>query len=207
MSYKGIDVSRWQSEIDWQKVARSGVVDFAIIKAGGSDDGFYTDSYFERNYAGAKAAGIPVGAYYIVGPRCQTRVDGRFDAQRFIQIIAGKKFEYPVVLDFELPPTWSRAGNTDAAIGFCDEMESAGFYVSIYASDISGFMDRLELSRLGQFDKWVASYGREPQHVKVYGMWQTSDSGSVPGIRKAVDTDIAYHNFPEIMKRKHLNGY
>lgn len=204
---KGIDVSHWQGDINWSKVAKSGLVDFAILKAGGSDDGFYTDSKFEKNYREAKQHGIPVGAYYIVGPRCQSATDGKYDAVRFLQIIAGKKFEYPVVMDFELPPTWSKDGNTKAVKAFCEEMEKHKYYVSIYASDISGFMDRLYSSELSAYDKWVARYGSKPQHIKVYGMWQYSSSGSVPGINGPVDLDEAYHDFPEIMKRNHLNGY
>ena len=60
---KGIDVSHWQGTIDWNKVKAAGI-EFAIIKAGGSDAGTYTDSKWEANYKGAKAAGIPIGAYF-----------------------------------------------------------------------------------------------------------------------------------------------
>ena len=63
---KGIDVSGWQGNIDFDKVKKSGIT-FVIIKAGGSDDGFYTDSYFESNYKKAVKAGLKVGSYYIVG--------------------------------------------------------------------------------------------------------------------------------------------
>ena len=83
----GIDVSRWQGDIDWTKVREAGI-EFAIIKAGGSDDGFYTDSKFEKNYKGAKEAGISVGAYYIVGSKCVSRIDGVSDANRFINSLS-----------------------------------------------------------------------------------------------------------------------
>ena len=82
----GIDVSRHQLTIDWTAVKNSGI-EFAIIKAGGSDDGFYEDSTFQRNYAGAKGAGLAVGAYYIVGSKCISREDGIADAKRFLKII------------------------------------------------------------------------------------------------------------------------
>ena len=85
---KGIDVSHWQGTIDWNKVKAAGIK-FAIIKAGGSDAGFYTDSKWEANYKGAKAAGIPIGAYYFVGKDCVTAAAGKADAERFIQILKG----------------------------------------------------------------------------------------------------------------------
>ena len=97
MTRKGIDVSHWQGTIDWNKVKKAGI-EFAIIKAGGSDAGFYTDSKWEANYKGAKAAGIPIGAYYFVGKDCVTAAAGKADAERFLQILKGKQLEYPVYI-------------------------------------------------------------------------------------------------------------
>lgn len=71
--FRGIDVSHWQGDINWASVKADGI-NFAIIKAGGSDDGFYTDSKFETNYNEAVKAGISVGAYYFVGKKvCVSR--------------------------------------------------------------------------------------------------------------------------------------
>lgn len=153
---KGIDVSRYQQNVNWELV-KAGGINFAIIKAGGSDDGFYTDSTFEKNYAGAKTIGMPIGAYYIVGPLCISREDGIADAKRFLKILKGKTFEYPVYIDLELTAPKDKTGATDACIGFCQTMEQAGYYCGIYASDVSGFADRLDLERLTAYDKWVAS--------------------------------------------------
>ena len=66
---QGIDVSRWQGQIDWAKVKAAGIK-FAILKCGGSDAGFYSDRTFEYNYNEAKRNGIAVGAYYFVGRDC-----------------------------------------------------------------------------------------------------------------------------------------
>ena len=108
---KGIDVSHWQGTIDWNKVKAAGI-EFAIIKAGGSDAGTYTDSKWEANYKGAKAAGIPIGAYYFVGKDCVTAAAGKADAERFIQILKGKQLEYPVYMDNEAQPASAKAGIT-----------------------------------------------------------------------------------------------
>ena len=200
----GIDISHWQGVVDFKKVAE--VFDFVIIKAGGSDAGFYRDKKFETNYKKAKEAGLCVGAYYFVGKDCTSYAAGVADAKRFIELLAGKSFEYPVYIDIEQTPIVKRQGATDAVIGFCETMETAGYYVGVYASDISGFKDRLVLSRLLAFDKWVARYGSKPKFVTRYGMWQKSSKGVVAGIKGNVDIDEAYLNYPAIMARKHLNG-
>ena len=150
MTRQGIDVSHWQGDIDWEQVKASGI-DFVIVKAGGSDDGFYTDSRFEENYAGAKAVGLMVGAYYFVGKYCKSYGDGAADAERFIEILKDKQFEYPVFIDFEAPDSSDMEGNTEACIGFCQTMEDNGYFAGIYASEISGFHDRLNDSELQSY--------------------------------------------------------
>ena len=210
MSRRGIDVSWWQGYINWHQVKASGI-EFAIIKAGGSDAGLYTDPFFEYNYEQAKQAGVGLGAYYFVGPKCLTAADGEADAQRFLRLLKGKKFEYPAYLDWEAPPAGMREESTGAAIAFCKAVEDEGYYTGIYASDLSGFRERLNMRKLEAFDIWVASYGSAPTYIKsfrsTYGMWQYSSTGSVPGITGNADLDIAYYNFPEIIKTHHLNGF
>lgn len=203
---KGIDVSRWQGDIAWDKVKAAGV-EFAILKAGGSDSGFYTDIKFEQNYKGAKAVGIPVGVYYFVGRRCTSYEDGAADAKRFLEILKDKQFEYPVYIDLEATDRTAKAGATQACIGFVEVMEAAGYYCGIYASDISGFCDRLDISKLNDIDKWVARYGSKPTYVKEYGMWQNSSSGRINGISGDVDINEAYKDYPTIMKTMGFNGF
>ena len=202
----GIDVSVYQGNIDWKAVRNSGI-EFAIIRAGGSDSGFYKDSKFEQNYANAKSVGMPVGAYYFVGSGCTSKADGIADAKRFLDIIRGKAFEYPVYIDLESTSPSAKSGATEACIGFCETMENAGYYCGIYASDVSGFNDRLILSKLDKFDKWVARYGSKPVVVKSYGIWQKSDSGRINGINGNVDLNESYKDYPTIIKNAGLNGY
>lgn len=206
MEIRGIDVSHWQGNIDWERV-KNGGVNFAIIKAGGSDDGFYTDSNFEKNYANAKAVGMPVGAYYFVGKDFTSTEDGVIDARMFLNIIKGKQFEYPVYVDIEITDPAQEVGVTDAAIAFCKEMEREGYFVGIYGSDLSTFDSRLENERLDAFSKWVARYGGEPQYVKNYDMWQYSSSGQVPGIYGAVDMNISHVDYTSVIKGNGFNGF
>ena len=190
MDTRGIDVSIYQPNIDWAKVAASGIR-FAIIKAGGSECGRFEDRTFRYNYENARANGIKLGCYFMGGKGFTSAAAGIADAQYFLQIIAGKTFEYPCYIDLELPTPATKQGNTDACIAFCDMVKSAGYKTGIYASDISGFKDRLELSRLDTYDKWVARYGSEPQYVKTYQVWQYSSSGAVSGINGRVDVNLS----------------
>lgn len=203
---KGIDVSSWQGNIDFGLVKASGV-QFVILKAGGSDAGCYTDKRFYDNYVKATQAGLYVGAYYFVGKYCKSSTDGMADAIRFADIIKDCILEYPVYIDFEAPDSSNKQGNTDAVNAFCAYMESCGYYAGIYASDISGFKDRLYLDQLNRYDKWVARYGSEPKYVKNFGMWQATSSGTVPGISGRVDMDYSKNDYAGIIKTHHLNGF
>lgn len=202
----GIDVSHHQGNINWQSVKSAGV-EFAILKAGGSDSGFYKDSKFDVNYAEAKKVGIPVGAYYYVGKNCTTKEAGIADAKRFLDIIRGKQFEFPVYIDLESTSPSAKAGVTEAVNAFCETMENAGYYVGIYASDISGFKDRLNLDKLTRWAKWVARYGSAPKYVTEYGIWQKSETGRVVGIATKVDIDECYVDYSVIIKAAGKNGF
>lgn len=206
MAVKGIDVSHWQGNIDWSKVKAAGI-SFAIIKAGGSDDGFYTDSKWEANYKGAKANGIAVGAYYFVGPKCVNAAAGKADAERFIQLLKGKQLEYPVFMDNEAQPASEKAGITEATIAFCETMEAAGYYVGIYGSAYSGFQDRMDDSKLIAYTHWVAQYASKCTYSSKYGIWQYSSKGRVNGISGNVDMDLSYVDYPSAIKGGGFNGY
>lgn len=203
---KGIDVSAWQGIIDWKKVKEAGI-QFAIVKAGGSDAGNYTDKRFRENIIGAFSNGIHVGAYYFVGKKCTSPANGKEDAKRFLKILEGLYLDYPVVIDFEAPTNANKQGNTNAVKAFCEYMESYKYYVSIYASDISGFKDRLYLDQLTAYDKWVARYGSEPKYVKQWGMWQSSSKGNIPGISGFVDIDYSKLDYATLIPANHLNGF
>ena len=207
MEIQGIDVSSWQGDIDWAKVKASGI-SFAILKAGGSDSSTrYKDKKFERNYKYAKANGIKVGCYYFNGASCVSSAAGVADAQHFLSLISGKTFDYPCYSDLEAPTAQTKQGNTDAVIAFCETVKAAGYKTGIYASDISGFKDRLDISRLGAYDKWVARYGSKPKFVQEYQVWQSSSSGAVNGINGRVDMDTSYFDYSQdVTPSYHLWG-
>ena len=120
---------------------------------------------------------------------------GRADALYCLQIISGLSFDFPVFIDLELPTSATRQGNTDACIAFCETIKSAGYKTGIYASDISGFKERLDLSRLGAYDLWVARYGSEPQYATNWSIWQYSSDGAVAGVNGRVDVNISRKDY------------
>lgn len=185
---QGIDVSHWQGVIDWAKVKAAGI-EFAILKAGGSDSGFYKDSSFERNYAGAKAAGLKVGAYYFVGKYCTSSIDGAADAMRFVKLVEGKTFDLPLFIDIETTPPAKKKGATDAVLAFCQVVKDNGYTPGVYASKVSGFVERLDDSRLTEIIHWVAQYYTSCTYKGDYAFWQKSSTGRINGINGNVDLD------------------
>lgn len=177
----GIDISHWQGNVDFEKIKtnkfRNLPVSFVMLKAGGSDNGLYTDSRFKQYYDQAKKAGLHIGAYYFVGNKFWGTAAGVADAKRFIKILNGREFDMPVAVDVENQSRAKKAEITEATKAFCDTMEQAGYYCSIYASDVSGFKETMDVSKLTAYDKWVAKYStHEPTYVKQYGMWQFGGS-------------------------------
>lgn len=209
MAKHGIDVSAHQRGIDWAKVKKSGKVDYAILKTGGSDAGVYKDGRYEYNYSECKKYGIPVGAYYFVGKNCTTTAAGVADAKRFLEHLKGKQFEYPVYIDVEAPVPSTRKGNTDATIAFIQTVQNAGYWVGVYASTWSGFASRLDDSRLQPYAHWVAQYASSCEYDgKVgIGMWQYTSTGKVDGISTNVDMNYCYVDYPTKIKAKGLNGF
>ena len=207
MVKQGIDLSRWNVVTSFEAVKADGI-DFVILRIGGSNGGFYKDPKFELYYKAAKKVGLKVGCYYDTGSDFISSEKGYDAAKHMIGLMKDHQFEFPVYADIESTATTYRFQTTKAAISFCTTLEKAGYFAGIYASDISGFKDRLDLSQLeGRFSLWVARYGKKPTYVKDYSIWQKSNKGNIKGIVTTVDLDECTVNFSSIIKKKHLNGF
>lgn len=191
----GIDVSAWQGKIDFNKVKKSGY-DFVIIKAGGNDCGFYTDSRFEENYENAKKAGLKIGAYYFVNRDFSTKNAQKL-AEVFFNIVKNKTFDLPLFIDVETTPTSARASVTIGINIFCSYLRKKGYKSGVYASAVSGFVDRIDTGYLNPCTyKWVASYSYKPTGVSSeFCIWQKSSTGRVNGINGNVDINECYVDF------------
>lgn len=205
--FYGIDISSFNSVVNYDLIAKE--QDFVFIRAGGADNknpyGFYKDRKFEEYHTQLSKRYVSLGAYYLAAAKFFTPEDGRIQAQNFLGLLRGKNFTMPVVLDLEVPLSGNQKQVTDASIAFLETLEKHGYYAMIYASDISGFIERLELNRLKPFDKWVARYGAGPKNAVPFGIWQYSSTGRVPGINGNVDMNRTTNDYPAIIKSAGLN--
>jgi GH25 family lysozyme M1 (1,4-beta-N-acetylmuramidase) len=132
-TFKGIDVSQYQQNIDFKKVKASGV-DFVIIRAGFGKYANQKDPYFERHYKAAKAAGLKVGAYWY--SYAASVEEAKAEAQTCINAIKGKTFEYPIYFDLEERSQFAkgRAFCNSLVKTFCNALEHAGYRAGLYIS-------------------------------------------------------------------------
>lgn len=205
----GIDVSKWQGDVDWQKVRAAGI-EFAMIKAG---EGTEVEPKFLQNIKGAKDAGIQCGIYWFSSAREPEEVPAEVAA--CIETIKPYQLEYPVVYDFEYrcfydlekdPLANDRQKCTDIIYAFLDGMENAGYYAMLYSNKNFPklYLDKKQLT--DRFDFWYANYSAsEPDET--CGIWQRSNKGRIDGINADVDLDISYVDYKSVMINNHLNGY
>ena len=204
--YKGIDVSQYQGDIDFEKVRDESENKFVMMRAGFGRMIYQEDLTFRTNYDRAKAAGIPVGAYWY--SYAQTPEIARVEAHVCAQVLGDRKFEYPIAFDIEEPSVLAKPVEEISAIieAFCSEMEQMGYYVMLYCSSYY-LNNRIAPSTIQKYSVWVANYNVAcPSFTGEYGMWQYG-IGSSPGIEGDVDVDYCYKDYEEIIKRAHRNGY
>lgn len=200
---KGIDVSSYQGRIDWTKVKP--FIDFAIIRCGyGSDFRSQDDVYFERNTKLCQELNIPYGTYLY---SYATNLDeAKSEVEHTLRLIKDKYLEYPVFLDVESKRQMAlpKEDLIEIVKYYCEELEKNGYYVGIY-SNLYRFKSNLDSSELDPFDKWVAEWNDEFTYKGRAGMWQNTSYEEIAGIRGRVDGDIAFYDYPKIIKEKGLN--
>lgn len=193
----GIDVSKWQKDINWAEVAASGV-EFAIIRCGyrGSSSGcLVEDPYFVQNIEGAKAAGLEVGVYFFT--QAVTTVEAVEEASMVVALCEEYDLDYPVFIDTESTGGNGRADSLDATTrtdiieAFCKTIESEGYHAGIYASR-NWYYNQLEETRIANYVIWVAEYRNEPLYTGNYSIWQYTSSGTIDGINTRVDLNLSY---------------
>lgn len=193
----GIDVSKWQGEIDWNLVKDAGI-EYAIIRCGyrGSVTGsLVEDPYFEQNIKGALAAGVKVGVYFFT--QATNEVEAVEEASMVVSLIRDYDIEYPVFIDTEGAGGNGRADALDVETrtmvcdAFCRTVENAGYDAGVYASR-NWYNSRLDTASLERYVIWLAEYRSVPIYKGYYQMWQYTSGGSVNGIAGNVDLNISY---------------
>ena len=201
----GIDVSAHNGVIDWGKVKSSGI-EFAILRAGYGKLASQKDTKFDANYAGATAAGVPVGVYWY--SYAKTPDEARLEADVCISVIKGRKYSYPIYFDIEEDSALKTGKDNCSAMvrAFCERLESAGYWAGLYASR-SVLQTYITDAVKNRFAVWAAEWGDKLNYTGPVGIWQKSESGRVNGISGNVDLDVCYVDYPEKIKARGLNGY
>lgn len=197
----GIDVSKWQGDIDWSSV-KDDDMKFAIVRLGyrGSANGtLVTDNYFEANIKGAKKAGLGVGIYFFT--QAITTSEAEEEAEYVIEKLSSYNgyVSWPIYIDMETLSN-SRLDNagltsdqkTKICAAFCKKIEEAGYSAGVYSNGwyLNTQMDAESLA--ANYDIWLANYTTQTSYSGTYNMWQYTSTGSVSGISGNVDMNVAY---------------
>lgn len=201
-TFKGIDVSHYQKNIDFSKL--KGKVDFVIMQIGYGRYTSQIDPYFKRNYEQCKKYGIPCGGYWF--SYAVTAEDAKKEAAACLEVIRGKQFDYPIYFDVEGKSLVGRSGVSAMCKAFCNTLEAAGYFAGIYISR-SPAQTMLTSDVAKRYALWLAEYGRSCNYGGSYGMWQYSSAGRVSGISGNVDMNICYVDYPSAIRSKGLNGF
>jgi len=193
----GIDVSRWQGEIDWTQVAGAGYR-FAVVRA--TIGNYYTDPRFVTNWDGARDAGLLVSAYHVVRP------DRPADSQieRLLEVLGDRQADLPLVLDVELGGGRSAdevAGCVRACLVHVEQ--ETGRRAIIYTGKWFWDYSISASPDWGKYDLWVAHYGVLAPSLPVgwseWMFWQYSEKGQVPGIGPATDLDWFAGSYDDLL--------
>lgn len=173
----GIDVSKWQGNMNWLKAARSGA-EFAFIRIASTVAGRLTkDPYFDKNWAESKVAGVPRGAYYYFS----ATKDPREQAAYFANLLPDD-WELPPVADIE-DTHYSGGGLPERAKVFLDTFESlVGVKPTIYTGAWYWNPHIGYQSWANEYDLWTARYSTSPNPLPMgwddWAFWQFSSKGN-----------------------------
>lgn len=202
-TFKGIDVSTYQNDIDWKAVKNSGI-DFAIIRAGYGSG--ILDLKLEQNVKGCTENDIPYGFYWFSYALDEGMAIN--EANHVCDIADKYNPTYPLCYDYEYDSynyavkkgrTPSNEIMVNMARCFLNRVQERGHYPMLYANH--DYLKRVFSPLIGVYDLWYALWGNSKGTMDA-GIWQYSSQGSVNGIRGNVDLDISYKDYPTIIKNK-----
>lgn len=191
---RGIDVSHYQGDIDWQQVRDAGFT-FAIIRVGGRGYGeagrLFADECAQQNYEGAKAAGIKVGAYFF--SQAINELEAREEARYALSLIQGWELDLPLVYDWEYISDEARTGGLEEADkllftqAFCQVVKAAGVQPMVY---VAPWASEDYMVAVREYPIWLVLYSDQMTFGYHFDYWQYSCTGSVPGISGDVDINL-----------------
>ena len=189
----GIDVSKWQKNIDFKKVKDAGAT-FAMIRLGyqdGVNGKYILDKYFEENIKNANENGIKVGVYFY--SYADSKKEAKKQAKWVIENVKKYKIELPIAFDWECYTSFNKMnlslfGLGEVADSFLDEVKKLGYKPMLYGS--KNYLN--SVWKYNNYDVWLAHYTNKTNYDGKYVMWQICDNGIIDGIEEKVDIDILY---------------
>ncbi len=203
VSYVGVDISKYQDYIDFNKVKKDGI-DYVMIRLGARGYGtgqIIADEYFFDNIKRAKDAGLDVGVYF--SSQAITVEEAQEEAQLVIDSVGEYHLEYPVAFDMGFVDNdtarieaLSKSERTEIALAFLQKITESGFTGCIFG-DKEWLIKEVDLSKLTEYDFWLKQEGDLPDYPYKFSMWQYSRKGSVNGISGFVSLNISFVDFAE----------
>lgn len=189
-----IDVSKWQANIDWEKVKNAGI-DYAMLRLGTQqaiDKGSVLDTYFVENIKNAQENGIKVGVYYY--SYANDKDDAKEQAEWVIEQLKDYKLDLPVAFDWECWKYFNEFNISlhdlnEIARTFLKTVDNSGFDVINYGS--KNYMENIW--DLNEYQTWLAHYTDKTDYSKEYIIWQFTDAGIIPGISGNVDVNYYFN--------------
>lgn len=201
---KGVDVSRWQGNINWAKVAKTDV-DFAIIRCGYGDNiTSQDDAYWEKNIQGCIDNNIPFSTYLY--SYALNAAQAKSEADHVLRLLAGREVNFPVYYDME-DNTQAKLGKTKVgqlATIFMNAVNGQGYKSGVYANlNWWTYYIPKTISNNASIFKWVARYNSYLGYKGSYNMWQCTSKGKVNGITGDVDINFWFGEYnPEWFKKQ-----
>lgn len=187
----GIDVSKWQGNIDFEAVKNAGC-SFVIMRIGHYYDEYTVDEYYRANMAAAKAAGLDVGVYLYTTANSEEKA--RENAQWIAEMLDGVELDFPIAFDWESFSNFQQYGMSINDLNeyyeaFKDETERLGYSAMLYSS--KNFLNNFWYEH-SDSTIWLAHYTDETDYTGRYSIWQASCYGNIDGIYGDVDMNILY---------------
>ena len=197
----GIDVSKYQSGLDWNKIKKSGV-SFVIIRIGyrgyGAAGNLVKDPMFEEHFTNARNAGLKVGVYFFT--QAVNEAEAQEEAEGCNWALNGRMLDYPIFYDTEASTAPGGTGRADGlgvedrtkcAIAFCERVKELGYKPGVYAST-TWYRKRVDYNTLrSRYTIWNAHYGVSSSPIDC-DLWQGTEKARINGYSGELDANISY---------------
>lgn len=199
--YNVLDVSKYQGNVDYDKVKASGTVDFVIARSVSTSKGEkYIDPKWERNYSECKRVGFPIGTYFYSVAKNLDEFNGELDL--CFEALNSKSLEMPLAMDIESDGCASigKDGLTNIILQGKKRIEDKCFYPMLY-SGLNYSQNYIDMNKIksANLDFWLAAYRKVEPEVE-HTMWQYTSQGTIDGVSGDCDLSYCYLNYPQITK-------